>query len=461
MLDVAVSRRRISEGVDGMRKIKWALWAVFIVVTPAWIASDNPFPQPWTVFGLRPVWIQYTGLMAIAAMSVALALANRPRRIEKPLGGLDKMYRLHKWLGIGALTFAVLHWLFTKGVQYAVGWGWLVRPPRGPRPPATSSVDQFLRAYRGLAETVGEYAFYAAVVLIVLALTRRFPYRWFQKTHTVLAVLYLLLAFHTVVLLRFGYWRAPAGIVTALLLAVGVVAAVRVLAGRVGAGRKVQGRIASLTWYPELRVIETAVDLKPGWPGHESGQFAFVTSDRNEGAHPYTIASAWNPHAPQVVFCTKELGDHTSMLKDLLQVGQTVTIEGPYGGFTFDDDRDRQIWIGAGIGITPFIARMKELAQHPDRAHRIDLFHATADFSEKAIEKLTADAQAAGVQLHLLVDSKHGRLNGQRIREMIPDWAHASVWFCGPPAFGEAVRDDLVAHGLDRNDFHQELFQMR
>ena len=444
-----------------MRKIRWTLWAILIAITLAWVASDNPFPQPRTLFGLRPVWIQYTGLLAIAAMSIALVLANRPRWLEKPLGGLDKMYRLHKWLGIAGLTFAVLHWLVTKGVGYAVHWGWLVRPPRGPRVPETSAVAQFLHAYRGLAETLGEYAFYVAVVLIVLALIRRFPYRWFAKTHTLLAVLYLPLAFHTVVLLRFGYWSAPAGAVVAVLLVAGVVAAVRVLAGRVGARRKVGGRIASLVWYPELRVMETAVDLQPGWPGHQSGQFAFVTSDRDEGAHPYTIASAWNPQAPRVVFCTKELGDHTRTLKDRLHVGMPVSVEGPYGCFTFDDRRDHHIWIGAGIGITPFIARMKELALHPDRRHRIDLFHTTTDFSQAAIDRLTADADAAGVHLHLLVDSKHGRLNGQRIRDMIPAWAHASVWFCGPPAFGEAVRDDLVAHGLDRADFHQELFQMR
>ena len=37
----------------------------------------------------------------------------------------------------------------------------------------------------------------------------------------------------------------------------------------------------------------------------------------------------------------------------------------------------------------------------------------------------------------------------------------ASVWFCGPPAFGRALSRDLVAHGLAERHFHQELFQMR
>jgi predicted ferric reductase len=37
-------------------------------------------------------------------------------------------------------------------------------------------------------------------------------------------------------------------------------------------------------------------------------------------------------------------------------------VEGPYGCFDFEDGQPHQIWIGAGIGITPFVARMKQRA---------------------------------------------------------------------------------------------------
>ncbi len=116
--------------------------------------------------------------------------------------------------------------------------------------------------------------------------------------------------------------------------------------------------------------------------------------------------------------------------------------------------------MGAGIGITPFIARMKQRASVPD-ARAVDLFHPTADFDQTAIDRLTADAAAAGVRLHLLVDARDGRLNGERIRAAVPEWQTASVWFCGPPRFGQALRDDFVAHGLPPDRFHQELFEMR
>ena len=38
---------------------------------------------------------------------------------------------------------------------------------------------------------------------------------------------------------------------------------------------------------------------------------------------------------------------------------------------------------------------------------------------------------------------------------------NASVWFCGPAGFGQALRADLTAQGLPDDAFHQELFQMR
>lgn len=444
-----------------MNNIKIALWALLAGLTLLWALADSFLPAPLTYFSLRSVMVQYTGIIAMAAMSVAIILAVRPRRVEPLLGGLDKMYRLHKWLGITALVFGSVHWVWAKGTKWAVGWGWLSKPVKGGAPAELGDLEQLLRSQRGLAETLGEWAFYAVVVLIVLALIKRFPYRWFAKTHTIIAALYLLLVFHTVVLVKFAYWSEPIGIVTALLLVGGTLAALQALCLRIGARRKIEGEIQGLIEYPELSVLETHIALQDGWPGHQAGQFAFVTSSAAEGAHPYTIASAWNPPQRQISFITKALGDHTRRLPQLLRVGDRVTVEGPYGCFTFDDQKQRQIWIGAGIGITPFIARLKQLALTPDRQHSIDLFHPTGEYSTAAMEKLRADAAAADVRLHLLVANQNGRLNGERLRQEVADWQAASVWFCGPAGFGRALRDDLVAHGLKPQDFHQELFQMR
>ena len=446
-----------------MRNIRIALWGLLVLPALLWLAVEPGVFAHTAFFPLRADMVQLSGIAAMVCMSAAMVLALRPRRPEGCLGGLDKMYRLHKWLGIGALVLGVVHWLWAKGPKWAVGWGWLERPQRGPRPVPDNLIEQAFQSVRGLAEDMGEWAFYAAALLIVLALLKRFPYRLFFKTHRLLAVAYLVFAFHAVVLLKFSYWTTPLGPLTALLVAGGVWAAIVVLRRRVAANRRVAGSIASLRYYPGVRVLETQVFVPEGWPGHKPGQFAFAMSDASEGAHPYTIASAWDPQDRKITFVVKELGDHTRRLREKLREGQSVIVEGPYGCFTFDDDRPRQIWIGGGIGITPFIARLEYLAaQGGTGGQVVDLFHSTAEVDEDALDKLRAAAEQAGVRLHVLVDARDGRLSGDRIRAAVPDWAQASLWFCGPAGFGQALRADFAAHGLDaRRDFHQELFAMR
>jgi len=115
------------------------------------------------------------------------------------------------------------------------------------------------------------WTFYAILVLIILALLRWFPYHLFHKIHKLLAVAYLPIVYHSVVLIRFEYWLHPAGLVMAALMIAGTGAAAIILTGRIGISRKVQGTIRSLTFYPKLYVIEGEVELKGTGPATNRG----------------------------------------------------------------------------------------------------------------------------------------------------------------------------------------------
>lgn len=449
-----------------MRNLRRAFWCGLLVPIALWLLAEPAVFQSAGFFALRGHMVQLTGVVAIGCMSLAMALALRPPWPQAWLGGLDKMYRLHKWLGIAALVAAIVHWLWAKGPKWAVGWGWLERPARGQPPAVNHPIETWLASQRGVAEGLGEWTFYAVVILIAIALFQRIPYRTFFKTHRLLAVTYLVLAYHAFALLEFRHWTQPLGWLMAALLACGTWAALVVLARKVGAKRQVQGSIRALQYFEGVRALLLEAEV-PGWPGHKPGQFAFATSHAAEGAHPYTIASSWDAARPRIRFVIKELGDHTRQLRELLQVGQTLKIEGPYGCFTFDDGRERQIWIGGGIGITPFIGRMQHMAMEQSvrdwpENQRIDLFHSTTEVDQEALDRLAADARSADVRLHVLIDARDGRLTGERLRAAVPDWREASIWFCGPAGFGEALKTDLARHGYPvEKRFHQELFSMR
>jgi predicted ferric reductase len=237
------------------------------------------------------------------------------------------------------------------------------------------------------------------------------------------------------------------------------VAALALLFRRAGHSRQAYGTVERVVHHADMQVLEVSVQLKSRWAGHAAGQFVFVRFDGDAEPHPFTLSSAWQDDG-RLLLLIKELGDYTAGLPARLHCGDLVRVEGPYGQFNFKGKAAGQIWIGGGIGITPFIARMKHLALHPS-SELVDLVHTTPRLDAHASANLAHDARAAGVNLHVLLDARDGLLTGERLRAMVPNWAVRDIWFCGPAGMGDALRRDLCAQGLPAAAFHQELFNLR
>ncbi len=446
-----------------MQLSKGATALVLVVLIGLWLISNVSVFSTTDFAALRNPAIVLTGVLAVGFVCLGAILALRSRLPERSFGGLDKLYRAHRAFGIAGLTFAVAHWVlieepgwFGGGMEHHGGGG-----RHGGGAP-TSGFAHWLQTQHGLAGTLANWGFYALVVLAAVALISRIPYRLFYLSHRLMAVIVLLLAYHALVYFPYAQWPSAIGAVLAILLLGGVAAAVVSLAGRIGVHRQGQGRVTDFTYYPELQVLQAEVEVTDGWPGHKPGQFAFVHGGRWEGQHPFTIASAWHPDERKVVFVTKELGDFTATLKDRARIGAPVEIEGPYGNFTFEDDCPMQIWIAGGVGITPFVAMMRERQRESDADHHdVHLFYTSQNQHEEGLGKLSALAQDARVDCHFLHTPRDGYLTGEKVRATVPEWTNASIWFCGPAAFGEAIRSDFAAHGLKPRSFHQELFAWR
>jgi len=435
-----------------MNRIKAAFIGFTLALLGLWLLADTlPIGGAGTL-PLGAAFTQLTGVLSIGMMSFGTLLSIRPKWLEPAFDGLDKMYRLHKWLGVSGLAIGIVHWLTATGDGHG---------PRSAQAADLAGTPQsLLDSFRGPAHGVAQPALWVLIALITVALLKFIPYRFFAKTHILVAILFGLLAFHSVVLMKAVYWTQPIGWATLALVAIGVMSTLIAVLRRFGLRTQATGTVVSTEYYPELRVLETEMKVDGAWPGHEAGQFAFVTTDWREGPHPYTIATAWDPNDRRIGFIAKELGDHTKKLREHFTNGKPVRIEGPYGRFAFDDGKPRQIWIGAGIGITPFVAKMRQRANIADTTI-VDLFHSTADVSETALAKMRSDAAAARVNLHITISGKDGKLSAARIRDAVPGWTDASVWFCGPTGFGSALKRDFKAVGLHMADFHQELFEMR
>ena len=280
-----------------MKNIRLALAGLLLALLLLWALSDPVFHTVPSVLGLRNGVLVGSGVLAIGMMAAALLLATRPVWAEPWLGGLDKMYRLHRWLGMGVAAAALLHWLAVQAPGWAVDAGLWQRPPRGPRPGAADGQQDGLQAVwqtlREPAEAIGEWAFYALLVLLALALIPRFPYRLFFRTHRLLALAYGALVVHAVLLLPPPLWLAPLGLPLALLMGAGLVAAGLLLTRRAGHSRRAVAQVQTVLQHPDSGVLELGLQLHSRWLGHRPGQFAFLRFGADEGPHPFTITSSW------------------------------------------------------------------------------------------------------------------------------------------------------------------------
>ncbi|MGB4062339.1 MAG: ferric reductase-like transmembrane domain-containing protein [Azonexus sp.] len=435
--------------------IPLGLWGIFAL--PDILAANPAGFWDW-----RKSLIILSGLLALWWMSAGMLLAARPRWLEARFGGLDKLYRLHKNIGIGAgllvLTHYLLEWL-PKTLSKA---GLITGPnrPRGPRGEPEFWMD--------LAKDVGEWAGYILMALVVVALIKRIPYRYFRWVHKAFGAVFLAGAFHGLMLMPTTFWQSPLGWLTAALAAAGVVPALLSLTNRIGRNRQHRAEIVSISQH-DGKLLEIVCRPLAGWPGHSAGQFLFANfGPRGEGAHPFTIASAWNAQDGTLTLAIKALGDFTAKLPALIKAGQTVTLEGPYGAFDFSakipvdrGNAQHQVWVAGGIGITPFLARLEQLAAAPAPAKSTaDLFYCTPNAAAGNFpDQLEALCVAAGVRLHRRLTDNTGPLSPQEVAATLRP--NSTVWFCGPAAWGKALGQALQTGGLSRTAFHQEAFEFR
>lgn len=415
------------------------------------LAAQVSFLAPGLSYELL---LTLSGYLAINFMSITMMLATRPARLESLLGGLDSMYQLHKWTGILAAIFALTHWLIEMaddGLEALFG---------SDRSLKEAHFSGLLDSLQDGAEDLGEPGLYLLLFLVVITLTRWVPYYYWRYLHRVIPLIYLVLAVHAMLLAPLKWWQQPTGWLMALLIVGGTVASLQSLTGQIGRNRRYKGLVQAVK-QTSANITEVVCDMGRRWPGHQAGQFALVTFDRIEGAHPFSLAGADNDSG-QLIFHIKALGDFTRKIPRKLHSGQTVTLEGPYGRFDPDNGRKnaQQIWVAGGIGITPFLAALESRLINSDQKHAAVKLHyctvgAVDDPMLTRLQQLTE--QLPDVSLYI-----HDSLRGQRLtanKLQIHD-SRVDVWFCGPQGLAKALRSALKQQSISLR-FHQEVFEFR
>ncbi len=215
---------------------------------------------------------------------------------------------------------------------------------------------------------------------------------------------------------------------------------------------------------PANNVVE--IGLRPlGKPlPYRAGQFVYLTHfDRQLPAgygeeHPYTVSSS--PTEAGLRLAIKDLGD-TSRALQAIHVGTPVRIVGPYGHFFPDDQRNPELWVAGGIGITPFLGRARHLAALGESVD-ICMIYCVQDEARAlfAAELEALQSRIPGFELVMHYFYRHGPLDDDFIRYHCPDCPQRQVYVCGPGPLLSLVRHLVRANGVPARHFHSEEFDL-
>jgi ferredoxin-NADP reductase len=206
---------------------------------------------------------------------------------------------------------------------------------------------------------------------------------------------------------------------------------------------------------PRARVLR--LELSAPFP-YEAGQAVLVGRPGSEKKKPYSLASspedAARDQALELLIGVDADGSPGPHL--ILQTGETVTVEGPVGRFTFPSDPEerRFLFVAGGTGIAPLRAMLRHALRRSDG--EIGLLYSARTPLDFAFEdEFKTLAREGRIDLKQTVtrdtgeswDGTRGRIGRTDLAPLVHD-PETLCFICGPPALVADIPKLLVELGV-------------
>lgn len=391
---------------------------------------------------------QLTGLLGMSLLSINFILAARFRFLDKLFNGLNNVYVKHHLIGAISFCLLLFHPTFLI-IQYLF----------------ISLRASFLLIFsiNNLAIILGELGLLLFILLMVFTFYFHFKYQSWKNTHKFLGIVLLFGGLHMLlipsdisnnVLLRyymlglvilgmFSYFHRT-------IFRVYRKSEYRYKLIKV---ERINDAVAELIFSPQAERI----NFKPG-------QFVFLRFELDgilSESHPFSITSS--PDNDSLSFGIKTLGDYTSMTY-FLKPEATCLIEGPFGVFSYLNAKSKkQLWIGGGIGITPFLSMARQIdATKTNLDYKIDLYYSVKNESEAAFspEFTKISQRNDNFKFHQHFSKTDGYIGADYILKNSENIHDAEIFLCGPPSFMKNLREQFVKFNIKNNKIHSEEFNL-
>ncbi|MBI2133190.1 ferric reductase-like transmembrane domain-containing protein [Candidatus Woesearchaeota archaeon] len=412
------------------RHVGFALLA-FLAALPLLVIT--PFSQG---FSSPEAGFLYLGrafaLSGVILFSLNFVLNSRLPFLEDVFGGLDRVLRVHHFVGVVSFALLLLHPLLLAAGFRSLGF--LLPGPFWPK-------------------NFGIIALSLLALLLLITLFARIRYHNWKFSHQLIGVALFIAAVHVATI--------PSDISKNIFLRVYIFSIVTL-----GLVFYVYSTILQRPFHKRLHysvqgvksvgrdVYELVFAPKGKSLIHTPGQFVFLTvkSKAIPGeSHPFTVSSASNDHLLR--FTIKAVGDYTSSIQNLKK-GDEAEIEGPYGRF-FPKVHGNQIWIAGGIGITPFLSMIRSIKGRES----VDLYYSVHNKDDAVFldELLEFSRKMPNFRVHPHYSGVNGRISARDIL----DFRERDIFICGPVPMINSFTAQFLSMGVDRSRIYFEKFSLK
>ena len=180
----------------------------------------------------------------------------------------------------------------------------------------------------------------------------------------------------------------------------------------------------------------------------KAGQYMLVTLKLGgqEARKPFSISSS--PTEEGYIEFTKKLTGHPfSDRLDSLKVGDPVTVEAPFGNFTFEGEFQRIGLLSGGVGITPLRSICKYCTDVKLNT-KVTLLYGNRTEADIVFRQDLEQMQRQNKNLRVVLTLAEpetswkgytGNIDAEMIEEEIPEYRGTVSYVCGPPAMVQAM----------------------
>ncbi len=225
----------------------------------------------------------------------------------------------------------------------------------------------------------------------------------------------------------------------------------------------------------EIEVIETiqrTPDIKsirfrrPQEFNYLAGQYMFITlgSGSDEMTKHFTISSSPTEDLLEI---TKRLTGHPfANSLAALKAGDKVSMDGPYGNFTFEGEYSKVGMLSGGIGITPLRSMIK-YSTDKRLETSIILLYSNRHENDIAFRDELEEIQEQNPNIKLINTITRprpgwrgmiGRINAEAVEKFMPDYAERTFYTSGPQRMVDAMVSILKDLKLPEEQIKQEYF---